>query len=80
MQYGKEVLDNIKSNKAKDSTQIILEQTEGSFIGSAIGLFFGLYWAYSRNQNYFVSGIVGAVAGGFVSNYFINRKKKTDDK
>lgn len=79
MAIGQEMLDkieNLKSNKKKDGNKIILEQTEGTLTMSAIGLFLGLYVGYSRGYNLLFSGVVGALALGFISKQLIERKKK----
>lgn len=67
------MLDKIKSNKNADGNKIILENTKGTLTGSAIGLFVGLYIAHTRNYSFLVSGVVGALVGGAVSKFFINK-------
>jgi hypothetical protein len=74
MLYGKDMLDKIKSNKNADGNKIILENTKGTLTGSAIGLFVGLYIGYSRNYSLLLSGVVGALLGGVVSKFVINKK------
>jgi uncharacterized protein YcfJ len=75
MDYGKNLLDKVQSNKDKDGNKLILEQTEGTFTGSAIGLFLGLYIGYSRNYSLLISGVVGALVGGFITKKLITDKK-----
>jgi hypothetical protein len=77
MEYGKEMLDKLKANKEKGANKIILEQTEGTFTASAIGLFLGLYVGYSRNYNMVASGLIGALLAGFISKQLIQREKKS---
>jgi hypothetical protein len=77
MSYGKELLDKLKSNKSKSNSEIIDEQTRGTYTGSAIGLLVGLYIGYSRNWSLLMSAGVGALVGGLVTKAFI---KKKDDK
>jgi hypothetical protein len=73
--YGQDMLDKIASNKDKNANDIILEQTKGTFKGSAIGLLVGLYIGYSRKYNMFLSGVVGALGGGLISKFFISKDK-----
>jgi hypothetical protein len=73
--YGQDMLDKITSNKSKTPNEIILEQTKGTFKGSAIGLLVGLYIGYSRKYNMVFSGIIGALSGGLVSKFFISKDK-----
>jgi outer membrane lipoprotein SlyB len=73
--YGQDMLDKRNYNKSKDDNQIILEQTKGTFKGSAIGLLVGLYIGYSRKYNMFLSGVIGAISGGLVSKIFIGKDK-----
>lgn len=73
MPLGKEMLDKLKTNKSKDGNQIILEQTKGTFIGSAIGLGLGLYIGYTRNYSLLFSAFIGATIGGLITKGFINK-------
>jgi outer membrane lipoprotein SlyB len=75
--FGKDMLDKIKSNKSKDASEIIVEQTKGTLTSSAIGLFVGLYIGYSRGYNMLFSGLVGALGGGLISKLF---SSKTENK
>jgi uncharacterized protein YcfJ len=75
MAYGKEMLDKLKSNKEKDGNKIILEQTEGTFTGSAIGLFLGMYIGHTRGYSLLISGVVGALIGGFLTKHLIKDKE-----
>jgi len=77
MSYGQDLLDKLKSNKAKNSNDIINEQTKGTYTGSAIGLLVGLYIGYSRNWSLLMSAGIGALIGGLVTRGFITKK---DDK
>jgi len=74
MSYGKDLLDKLKSNKSKSNSQIIDEQTRGTYTGSAIGLLVGLYIGYSRNWSLLMSAGIGALVGGFVTKAFISKK------
>jgi outer membrane lipoprotein SlyB len=73
MVNGREMLDRLKSNKTKDGNKIILENTKGTLTGSAIGLFVGLYIGKTRDYPLLISGVLGALAGGLVSKFFINK-------
>jgi hypothetical protein len=66
MSYGSDMLDKIKSNKSKSGNKVILEETEGSLTGSAIGLFIGLYIAHSRQMSLIGGGLIGALTGAFL--------------
>jgi F0F1-type ATP synthase assembly protein I len=66
MSYGSDMLDKIKSNKSKSGNKVLLENTEGTLTGSAIGLFLGLYIANSRKMSLIGGGLIGALAGGFI--------------
>lgn len=68
MSYGSDMLDKIKSNKSKSGNKVILEKTEGSLTGSAIGLFLGLYIAHSRQMSLIGGGLIGALTGAFLFN------------
>ena len=72
--YGKDLLNKLQNNKTKDGNKIILEQTQGTFIGSAIGLGVGLVIGYSRNYNLLMSAFVGALIGGVISKFTIPKK------
>jgi outer membrane lipoprotein SlyB len=74
MIYGKNMLDKIKSNKNADTNKVILDNTKGTLTGSAIGLFVGLYIGYNRDYSLLVSGVIGALVGGAVSKFLINKK------
>jgi hypothetical protein len=74
MAYGKEMLDRLSSNKGKDGNDLILEQTKGTYIGSAIGLALGLYIGYSRNYSLLFSAFIGATIGGLVTKAFITKR------
>ncbi len=74
MAFGKDMLDKLKSNKSKDGNEYLLEQTKGTYIGSAIGLALGLYIGYSRNYSLLFSAFIGATVGGLVTRAFINKK------
>lgn len=76
MAFGKDMLDKLKTNKSKDGNKLILEQTKGTFVGSAIGLGLGLYIGYTRNYSLLFSAFIGATIGGLVTKVFI---KKGDD-
>ena len=75
MTYGADMLDRIKSNKNKDGNEIILEQTRGTFTGSAIGLLVGLYIGHSRKYNLVMSAFVGASIAGLITRIFILKNK-----
>jgi uncharacterized membrane protein YeaQ/YmgE (transglycosylase-associated protein family) len=74
MAFGKDMLDKLKTNKSKAGNELILEQTKGTFIGSAIGLALGLYVGYSRNYSLLFSAFIGATIGGLVTKAFITKK------
>lgn len=74
MGYGKDMLDKLKSNKEKNGNEVLLEQTKGTYIGSAIGLALGLYIGYSRNYSLLFSAFIGATIGGLVTRGFITKK------
>jgi len=44
MSYDSDMLDKIKSNKSKSGNKVLLENTEGTLTGSAIGLFLVLHY------------------------------------
>jgi len=75
MAYAQDMLDKLQSNKDKDGNELILEQTKGTFTGSAIGLFLGLYFAHKRNSNLVIGAFIGAALGGLVTRVFIAQKK-----
>lgn len=75
MAYGQELLDKISMNKSKSDNERILEQTEGSFVGAAIGALAGLLIGYQRKQNLVVSAFIGGAIGGLVSRALITKKK-----
>jgi hypothetical protein len=75
MTYGKDMLDKLKSNKSKDGNELILEQTRGTFTGSAIGLLVGLYISHSRKYNLVMGAFIGAALGGLITRVFISEKK-----
>ena len=75
MTYGQDMLDKLKSNKGKDGNELILEQTKGTFTGSAIGLLVGLYIGHSRSYNLVMSAFIGAALGGLITRVFISEKK-----
>jgi hypothetical protein len=72
--YGKDMLDKLKFNKSRDGNDIILEQTQGTYIGSAIGLFCGLYIAHQRKSSLLMGAFVGAIIGGLATRTFIRKK------
>jgi hypothetical protein len=74
MSYGQDLLDKLKSNKGKSNSEIINEQTKGTYTGSAIGLLVGLYIGYSRNWSLLMSAGIGALVGGLVTKVFISKK------
>jgi hypothetical protein len=74
MALGKDMLDKLKTNKNKDGNEVLLEQTKGTYIGSAIGLALGLYIGYSRNYSLLFSAFIGATIGGLVTKAFITKK------
>jgi hypothetical protein len=74
MPYGQDLLDKLKFNKGKSNSDIINEQTKGTYTGSAIGLLVGLYIGYSRNWSLLMSAGIGALIGGLVTKAFITKK------
>lgn len=74
MNYGKDLLDKIKSNKGKSNSEIINEQTKGTYTGSAIGLLVGLYIGYSRKWSLLMSAGIGAIIGGLATRILIKPK------
>lgn len=76
MAYGQDLLNKIRDNKSKTQNKRILEETEGSYVGAAIGGLVGLLIGYQRKGNLVISAFLGAAVGGLVSRAFIRRKDK----
>lgn len=71
MRYAKDVLDKIKMDKERDSTETIIEKSKGKLPASLIGGGIGLFISYSRGYSLFGGAIIGALAGGLIANYLI---------
>jgi|LakMenEpi03Aug12_release.lakeMendotaPanAssembly.Ray.scaffolds.fasta_scaffold3303856_1 hypothetical protein len=71
--YAKDMLDKISSNKNTDGNKMLIEKSNGSIVGSGIGLFLGLYFAHTRNWNYLFSASIGAVLGGLLVSTIVKR-------
>ena len=67
------LIDRIKSSKEIVADKKDKEQTEAIYTGAAIGLFLGLYLAHTRNGNFAISGIAGALIGGILTKQIINK-------
>lgn len=82
MKTPAQILNSISANKGKDSNQIIMERTKGTLTGSVIGLGVGLIYAFRSKKSYLIFGTLGILAGGFISNMFINKEinKKKEQK
>lgn len=74
MEYPKDILKKIASNKSKSSNEILKERTKGTVTGSLIGGAVGLLYAFSNKKSYLVFGILGVLAGGLISNIFISKE------
>ena len=66
MAEAKELLDKVKSLKAKSDSQA-LKRTKGTVTGGMIGLAGGLLIGYTRGYNLVSSAFVGALLGGIIS-------------
>jgi len=78
MFYAKDILNKVKSNGDKSSNEIIMERTKGTATGALIGGGIGIIYAFAKKKSYLVFGMIGILAGGLVSNVFINKEiKKT---
>jgi hypothetical protein len=65
-----EALDNIKKLSNQDAHDTFVEKFRTSIKGSAIGLVTGLFYGWYSKRNLYVTGILGAIAGGAI-NYFV---------
>lgn len=63
-------LESVKNFKNQD----FKVKTEGTINGALIGLVGGIMIGYYKDYNKFVSGLVGLIAGGTISNIFITKK------
>ncbi len=69
-----DILDQVKTNKAKSTNDVILERTKGTVAGTIIGGGIGLSYAFFRKKNYLVCAIVGVLIGGMVTHFMISRE------
>jgi hypothetical protein len=65
-----DALDNVKKLGSQDAHDTFVEKVRTSIKGSAIGLVTGLLYGWYAKKNLYVSGILGALAGGSI-NYFL---------
>jgi hypothetical protein len=65
-----QALDNIKKLGNQDAHDTFIDKVRTSIKGSAVGLVTGLFYGWYAKKNLYVTGILGAIAGGAV-NYFV---------
>jgi outer membrane lipoprotein SlyB len=70
--YPKDFLNNMKNMTAQSPTDVVTESSKGTAVGSVVGAGVGLIIAYQRKQSLWLGAFIGALAGGLISNYFIN--------
>ena len=80
MTFAKDILDKIKSEKKKDSTQSLLDKSNGSLLAIAIGAGVGLVIGYTRSYPLFVSSLVGGIIGGLTSKVLMPKETKDESK
>ena len=71
--YAKDFLNSIGDLKAKSNktNTVISESTKGTMVGASIGCGIGLFIGFGRKKNLLLSGFIGAIIGGAISNAFI---------
>jgi hypothetical protein len=65
-----QALDNVKKLSSQDAHDTFVDKIRTSIKGSAVGLVTGLLYGWYAKKNLYVTGILGAIAGGAV-NYFV---------
>jgi hypothetical protein len=65
-----QALDNIQKLGNQDAHDTFIDKVRTSIKGSAVGLVTGLFYGWYAKKNLYVTGILGAIAGGAV-NYFV---------
>ena len=68
-----QALDNIKKLGNQDAHDTFIDKVRTSIKGSAVGLVTGLFYGWYAKKNLYVTGILGAIAGGAV-NYFVFKR------
>jgi len=69
-----QILEQLKKKRSKDTNEIIMERTRGTLSGSAIGGGVGIIYAFSAKKSLLVWGVLGILAGGIISHFYINKK------
>lgn len=78
MLYPKDIIEGIQKDKAKSGNDVIMERTKGTATGSIIGGTVGLIYAFVAKKSFLVFGILGVLAGGFVTHSFISKEINKD--
>lgn len=69
-----DALDNVKKLSTQDAHDTFIEKVRTSIKGSAIGLVSGLLYGWYTKKNLYVCGILGALAGGGINYFLIDRE------
>ncbi len=69
------VLNKLKAENSKDSTQALLDRASGNFVAVLIGAGLGLVVGYTRKYPLVISAVVGSAITGLAANYFIPKSK-----
>lgn len=63
---GKEILDRVAAIKNGHSYDGISAKSKAAINGGVIGLAGGFYYAYAKQQNFLVMGLLGAISGALI--------------
>ena len=72
-QYPADIIKGVKKPVAR---RTITEMTEGTALGSVIGLGGGFLFGYFRKKNLILSALIGMAVGGLISGAFLVKKEK----
>lgn len=70
---GQGVLDKIKAIKTTCQDDYLLDKSKGTITCTAIGGAMGLLLAHNHKMNLVMGAIIGGVAGGMISSYYVNK-------
>lgn len=73
------IMQKMRNLKSKDSTDLLKEKSKGTLTGALIGAGVGLLYAFRGKKSYLICGVLGLLAGGFVSNFFIDKSIKKEE-
>ena len=70
----KSLLAEAKDIAGKDKREVLMLTTQASVNGAVTGLALGLMLGYWKNKNIYITGLVGAIIGGFATAIIVNKK------